>query len=147
MSKRKVLPTPPNRGRGRSSSTRSGPSSYSKLGSPSPKECDPDPTEVVIISDCEAPVYVELCPNSLGIETAMSQLGCVVDDDGYQIGVVMVCKITDEATGENIFVPKAFFEDGTTIDNYDGEWSVCAQDACVPEEPLGVITDLSLLAI
>lgn len=129
----------------RRSSTSSRTATYRSFGSPMAKPCDGEGFPVEVISSCEEPVYVELCAGSLGIETAMAQLGCIVDEEGIQIGVVMVCKITDESTGEETLVPKAFYEDGTIEDNYTGEWTVCAPDVCQPEEPIGVITDLTLL--
>lgn len=107
--------------------------------------CDPNPQQVQVVSSCEEPVFVELCPNSIGIETAMAELGCIVDDDGEIIGKVMLCKITDEEDGSEIIKQTAYFEDGTIIQDYSGPWAVCAPDVCVPEPFLGVITDLSLL--
>lgn len=101
---------------------------------------------VTIDSSCDEPLFVELCSTSIGIETTMAELGCITDAEGVITGKVMVCKITDEATGDETIVMKAFLLDGTVIDDYTGEWSICSPAGCEEETVLGVITDLSLLA-
>lgn len=101
----------------------------SSLGKSSPTESNPLPTivveDVTIDSSCEEPVYVEVCNNQTPIETSMAQLGCIEDEDGRVIGKVMLVKITDEQTQEEIVRQVAYYEDGTVTDPYSGEWVIC----------------------
>lgn len=87
--------------------------------------------------DCRNPLFP--------VETALATLGCITDNNGEQIGKVVLSKLIDENTGIETMIQIAYFEDGTVIEPYTGNWSVCSPDVCVAETPMGVITDLSLL--
>ena len=99
------------------------------LGSPSSTimtpACGEDSIPVSIQSDCDSPVFVELCPQSVGIETSLAELGCVLGPDGEVIGKVMLAKIIDEATGVETVTVTAYYTDGSIEENYTGEWGVC----------------------
>lgn len=95
-------------------------------------------------TSCTNPLFVEIC-NQTPVETAMAELGCVVDGDGLVVGKVMLCKIIDETTGIETITQTAYYQDGTIENNYVGAWQVCAPESCVAEAFMGVITDLSML--
>ncbi len=100
------------------------------LGSPSSTimtpACGEDSIPVSIQSDCDSPVYVEICPQSIGIETALAELGCILGDAGEIIGKVFLCKVTaDEQGAEDVVKAIAYYTDGTVVPDYTGEWGVC----------------------
>ena len=144
MAKKPIFSTPPTSRVGKRSNTLNTGYTFNTSSTRLRPSCDGEPFPVSIDTSCEDPLFVELC-NTIGIETALAQLGCILDDQGVQIGSVMVCKTVDESTQEETLKQIAFYEDGTVINPYEGPWSVCASDVCIPETPLGVITDLSLL--
>lgn len=117
-------------GRGRSRSPRST-KNCGKVGSFSVgattilPPCGEDATPVSVVSDCENPVFVEICPQSIGIETSLAELGCILGPNGEIIGKVMLSKITEEDTLQETVNVTAYYTDGTIEENYTGEWSVC----------------------
>ena len=87
--------------------------------------CGEDATPVRIISDCKEPVFVELCPQSVGIETSLAELGCILGPDGEIIGKVFLSKVTSELDGSEVVNVTAYYTDGTVVEGYTGEWGVC----------------------
>lgn len=64
--------------------------------------------------------------NTRGIETSLAQIGCIKDADNNFVAAVMACKTVDEETLAESFVLKAFYTDGTVVDNYTGPWADCS---------------------
>ena len=96
---------------------------------------------------CDNPMFVQMC-TAIGIESAMTEVGCIVDtnDESIVIGKALACKTVDEGTGEATFKIVAVYENGTVDQNYVGAWSECVNET-ICEEPsfIGVITDTTLL--
>ena len=103
----------------------SGAMGFSNIGVTIKPPCGEDATPVKIESSCDEPVFVEICPQSIGIETALAELGCILGDEGQIIGKVMLCKITEELTGVETIKVTAYYTDGTIEENYSGPWGVC----------------------
>lgn len=62
-----------------------------------------------------------------GIETALGQVGCIVDAEGNQTGTVLVCKVSDTSTTPPTDTIKvwAFNSDGSVVEDYTGPYEPC----------------------
>lgn len=101
------------------------------------RPCSPKSEPIEIASSCESPVNVNLC-NAIGIETALTEVGCVVVA-GVVTGKVLACKTTSEDGLTETLKLVAMYFDGTQDSDYTGSWQVCGKDqvllleGCIPD--------------
>lgn len=109
-------------------------------------------------SECGDPLFVEIC-NAIGIETALTEVGCIFSTDPLTpdvvIGKALACKVIDEATGVETYKIVAMYEDGTSDQNYTGPWGECNPirpstlllEGCIPDAVNPGETELAVVGI
>lgn len=98
------------------------------------------PLDVQVVNDCTAPVMTEACSVTppLPVETALAQLGVIKDPTtGEPIGRVMIGRVTDELTGAVTETLTAYYEDGSVVTPYTGNWFI--EGDCTVSTPAGVL--------
>lgn len=95
------------------------------------QDCDGNDVEVSSLVGIAGVVETRLCPDQLGIETALAEVGCTTDTDGNLTGRVFLCKksedlVTGDVEWHYIWVP--FGTASPPIEGYTGVIEDCKAD-------------------